>query len=91
VAASCAIPGFYRSVRIGGRRYVDGGVQSTSNLDLMAGLGLDLVICLNPTPRFTRAPRARSVSGSRSRCARRLDGGCMRRPRGYGRRAARSS
>ena len=25
VAASCAIPGFYRPVKIGGRRYVDGG------------------------------------------------------------------
>ena len=49
VAASCAIPGFYRSVRIGDRRYVDGGVRSTSNLDLLAGEGLDLVICLNPT------------------------------------------
>jgi NTE family protein len=49
VAASCAIPGFYRSVRIGGRRYVDGGVRSTSNLDLLAAEGLDLVICLNPT------------------------------------------
>ena len=49
VAASCAIPGFYRPVDIGGRRYVDGGVRSTSNLDLLAGHGLDLVICLNPT------------------------------------------
>ena len=48
VAASCAIPGFYRPVRIGGRRYVDGGVCSASNLDLLAGRGLDLVICLNP-------------------------------------------
>jgi NTE family protein len=48
VAASCAIPGFYRPVEIGGRRYVDGGLHSTSNLDLLAGLGLDLVICLNP-------------------------------------------
>jgi NTE family protein len=48
VAASCAIPGFYRPVRIGGRRYVDGGVCSPSNLDLVAGRGLDLVICLNP-------------------------------------------
>jgi NTE family protein len=48
VAASCAIPGFYRPVRIGGRRYVDGGVCSSSNLDLVAGRGLDLVICLNP-------------------------------------------
>jgi NTE family protein len=48
VAASCAIPGFYRPVRIGGRRYVDGGVCSISSLDLVAGRGLDLVICLNP-------------------------------------------
>ena len=48
VAASCAIPGFYRPVRIGSRSYVDGGVCSASNLDLIAGRGLDLVICLNP-------------------------------------------
>jgi NTE family protein len=48
VAASCAIPGFYRPVEIGGRRYVDGGVCSASSLDLLAGRGLDLVICLNP-------------------------------------------
>lgn len=32
VAASCAIPGFYVPVRIGGREYVDGGVCSPSNL-----------------------------------------------------------
>jgi NTE family protein len=48
VAASCAIPGFYRPVKIGRRRYVDGGVCSASSLDLLAGRGLDLVICLNP-------------------------------------------
>ncbi len=48
VAASCAIPGFYRPVKIGRRRYVDGGVCSASNLDLVAGRGLDLVVCLNP-------------------------------------------
>ena len=49
VAASCAIPGFYHPVEIGGRRYVDGGMYSTSNLDLLRDRGLDLVICLNPT------------------------------------------
>lgn len=49
VAASCAIPGFYRAVEIGGRRYVDGGMYSTSNLDVLRGADLDLVICLNPT------------------------------------------
>jgi NTE family protein len=59
VAASCAIPGFYRPVIIDGRRYVDGGVYSASNLDLLAGRDLDLVICLNPTS--TLAPRDRSL------------------------------
>jgi len=48
VAASCAIPGFYHPVTIEGRRYVDGGMRSTSNLDTLAGENLDIVICLNP-------------------------------------------
>jgi NTE family protein len=49
VAASCAIPGFYHPVKVADRRYVDGGICSMSNLDLLRGRGLDLVICLNPT------------------------------------------
>src|SRR3954466_14869669 len=49
VAASCAIPGFYHPVTTGGRRYVDGGLWSTSNLDILRNEQLDLVICLNPT------------------------------------------
>ncbi|MEA2428881.1 MAG: hypothetical protein QOF37_2509, partial [Thermoleophilaceae bacterium] len=49
VAASCSIPGFYHPVSIAGRRYVDGGLWSTSNLDILRGAGLDLVVCLNPT------------------------------------------
>jgi NTE family protein len=49
VAASCAIPSFYFPVEIGGRRYVDGGIYSTSNLDLVRDERLDLVISLNPT------------------------------------------
>ncbi|HXR14291.1 MAG TPA: patatin-like phospholipase family protein [Solirubrobacteraceae bacterium] len=48
VAASCAIPAFYEPMRIGGRLYVDGGVHSHSNLDLLADSGLDAVIALNP-------------------------------------------
>jgi NTE family protein len=54
VAASCAIPGFYRPVEIRGRRYVDGGVCSASNLDLFARTDLDLVICLNPLSSWHR-------------------------------------
>jgi NTE family protein len=49
VAASCAIPAFYHPVKIAGRRYVDGGLCSMSNLDLACGRDLDMVICLNPT------------------------------------------
>lgn len=51
VQASCAIPGLYRPMRIGNHLYVDGGVWSPSNLDLLShdGAGdLDLVIALNP-------------------------------------------
>jgi NTE family protein len=48
VAASCAVPGFFRAVDVGGRRYVDGGVHSASNLDVLAHEKLDLVVVLNP-------------------------------------------
>lgn len=48
VAASCAIPAFYRPVRIGGREYVDGGIHSPSNLDLVLDADLDLVVCFSP-------------------------------------------
>ena len=64
VAASCAIPGFYRPVKIGRRRYVDGGVCSISNLDLVAGRGLDLVICLNPLRARRRAVARRRLRGA---------------------------
>lgn len=47
-AASCAVPGFYFPVAIEGRRYVDGGMYSTANLDLACGIDSDLTICLHP-------------------------------------------
>jgi NTE family protein len=49
VAASCAIPGLYHPVTIDGRRYVDGGIYSASNADILRSERLDLVVCLNPT------------------------------------------
>jgi NTE family protein len=55
VAASCAIPGFYHPPRISGRRYVDGGICSNSNLDLLGGKELDLVVCLNPMSSLVQA------------------------------------
>jgi NTE family protein len=47
VAASCAIPGFFEPVVINGRRYVDGGLHSLCNLDLVADSRLDVVICFS--------------------------------------------
>lgn len=56
VAASCAIPAFYHPVKIGSRRYVDGGICSPSSLDLMRDEGLDLVVCLNPASSLASVP-----------------------------------
>jgi NTE family protein len=76
VAASCSIPGFYRPVRIGAGRYVDGGVCSPSNLDLLCESGLDLVICLNPfssrAPAVGHGPAARVAAAVRAASGRRL-------------------
>jgi NTE family protein len=56
VAASCAIPGYFAPVEIGGREYVDGGVWSPTNLDLArAGAG-DRVLCLVPTAAMGASP-----------------------------------
>jgi NTE family protein len=48
VIASCAIPGLYRPVRVGRMTLVDGGVSSTSNLDLAAEVGCHLIIGVVP-------------------------------------------
>jgi NTE family protein len=44
VAASCAVPGIWPPVTIGGRRYMDGGVRSRDNADLAAGAARITVI-----------------------------------------------
>jgi NTE family protein len=76
VAASCAIPAFYHPVKINGRRYVDGGVCSVSNLDLLADADLDLVVCLNPTSSLARVkvrtPAERIAAVIRDATGRRL-------------------
>lgn len=52
VAASCAIPGWYAPVVVQGRRYVDGGACSATNVDLALGHGLDEVYVLAPMAAF---------------------------------------
>ena len=48
VAASCAVPGFFAPVVIAGRRYIDGGVRSSTHADLLVGEPLDLVVVSAP-------------------------------------------
>jgi NTE family protein len=63
VVASCSIPGWYRPTVIGGRRYVDGGVHSSTSLDLLAEVDLDEVYVLAPMASYVidtpRNPYAR--------------------------------
>ena len=57
VAASCAIPAFFAPVTIQGVRYVDGAAHSPTNADLVAGIGLDLVVISSPMSIAARTPR----------------------------------
>jgi NTE family protein len=50
--ASCAIPGWYAPVDIGGRRYIDGGAWSATSVDVLADAGLDEVYVLAPMVSF---------------------------------------
>lgn len=47
VAASCAVPGIWPPVTIGGSRYIDGGMRSTANVDVAAGC--DPVVVIGPS------------------------------------------
>jgi NTE family protein len=48
VAASCAIPSFFTPVMIDGEAYVDGGVHSPTNADVLRREDLDLVLVVSP-------------------------------------------
>ena len=56
VQASCAIPGVYEPIKVGRRTLVDGGARSTTNLDLAAKDGCDLIICIAPMAFDTGVP-----------------------------------
>lgn len=48
VAASCAVPGIWPPVTIGTSRFIDGGMRSGTNADLVEGA--DVVVILAPFP-----------------------------------------
>jgi NTE family protein len=63
VLASCAVPGVFPAVRIGGLEYVDGGVWSFTNLDVAPVTRGARVLCLVPTAAGPfRAPTAALLS-----------------------------
>jgi len=73
VRASTALPMVYEPVKVGDRELVDGGIVSTTNLDIAVEAGAKLVVVVNPlvpyvndfsktVPRLLGAPRARRVS-----------------------------
>ncbi len=47
-AASTAIPLLYAPRQIGDRTYLDGGLKSTTNIDIAISHGAKLVVCINP-------------------------------------------
>ncbi|MFD9970648.1 patatin-like phospholipase family protein [Streptomyces sp. NPDC059017] len=44
VGASCAVPGVWPPVTIDGRRFIDGGVRSSTNADLATGYGTVVIV-----------------------------------------------
>jgi NTE family protein len=76
VAASCAIPGIFRPVRIKGNHYIDGGAHSPTNADVLVAAGVDLALVLSP---MSGSAGARSRSPGhllRAMSSRRLQAEC---------------
>ncbi len=65
VEASSAIPGFFAPVAHAEDRFVDGGVHSPTNADLVAGLGFDLVVVSSPMSATRDALRRPRWTGAR--------------------------
>lgn len=60
VASSCAVPGVFPPITIGGRRYMDGGMRSGTNADLAKGHERVLIVSLMGRP----APAAGAEDGA---------------------------
>jgi NTE family protein len=46
VASSCSVPGVYPPVTLNGRRYIDGGMRSSTNADMAAGHDIVAVVAV---------------------------------------------
>lgn len=62
VEASAAVPGWFSPVAIDGVDHVDGGADSPSNADVVAGLGFDVAVVLSPMTAVPSVFRARPAA-----------------------------
>jgi NTE family protein len=69
VSASSAMPMIYKPVKIGDREYVDGGIVSTTNLDIAVEAGAKLIVVVNPLVPYTNdfETKLPTLTGSRRR------------------------
>lgn len=69
VAASTALPLVYEPVEIKGREMMDGGIRSTTNIDIAVEKGAKLIIVVNPIVPFVNdfSKRVPTIFGSRVR------------------------
>jgi predicted acylesterase/phospholipase RssA len=69
VRASGALPMVYAPVEVGGRELVDGGLLSTSNLDIAVQEGAELILVINPLVPFVNdfSGTVRTLRGVRKR------------------------
>lgn len=66
VVASCSIPGWYEPKQIGDRRYIDGGVRSSTSVGLLSRVRLDEIFVLAPMASFAPdKPRNPAVRAER--------------------------
>lgn len=72
VAASCAIPGVFRPVRIGRHWYIDGGAHSPTNADVLRDRGVDVAVVLSPMSIDTSTVPVRPEHALRALYRRRL-------------------
>jgi predicted acylesterase/phospholipase RssA len=76
VQASCALPGLFPPVEIGGRYYVDGALKKTMHASVALEDGVDLMLCLNPLVPFdARESQADRVMREKRRIPRIADAG----------------
>jgi predicted acylesterase/phospholipase RssA len=69
VSASTALPMVYKPVQVKDRELIDGGILSTTNLDIAVEAGAKFVVVVNPLVPFVNdfEKRIQTIGGSRAR------------------------